>query len=104
MLSCYFQFWSDVAVLDFEKLPSGTPIFDISFQVGDHGDGVPFDGPGTVLAHAFYPLGGNGLNGDTHYDDQDTFTFNTSLGKLMILLNDFSTLFFCFLCLFVSDF
>ena len=76
----YFQYWSDVAQLNFEHLPSGTPIFDISFQTGDHGDGSTFNGPGGVLAHAFFPSN-SALGGDTHYDDDDTFTFNTSSGR-----------------------
>ena len=66
-------------------MPSGTPIFDISFQTGDHGDGSSFNGPGGVLAHAFFPSN-SALGGDTHYDDDDVFTFNTSSGKFK--LND----------------
>ena len=76
----YFQFWSDVANLDFEKLSSGTPIFNISFQTGDHGDGLSFDGVNGALAHAFYPSAAQ-LGSDTHYDDAETFTFNVSSGK-----------------------
>ncbi len=48
--------------------PSGGPLIEVSWQVGDHGDGDPFDGPGSVLAHAFYSQ-----DGRTHFDDAETW-------------------------------
>ena len=77
----YFQFWSDVSLVDFEKLAApATPVMNISFQVGDHGDDLNFDGPDGTLAHAYYPTS-HPLGGDTHYDDDEIFTFNSTACK-----------------------
>lgn len=46
----------------------------ISFEVGDHGDTEPFDGPGNVLGHAFFPQYG----GDTHFDNDEYWTMKSN--------------------------
>ncbi len=43
--------------------------FNISFQAGEHGDHLPFDGPGGNIAHAFSPK-----NGNIHFDATETWT------------------------------
>jgi uncharacterized protein YraI len=53
---------------------SGEADINILWASGAHGDGNPFDGPGRVLAHAFFPLSWLGsLAGDVHIDDDETW-------------------------------
>ncbi len=68
--------WSDVADLTFEEVPrSHEADIRVRFTEGVHGDGYPFDGPGRVLAHAFFPQGGReGLPGDIHFDVSEAWT------------------------------
>ncbi|XP_075448536.1 matrix metalloproteinase-20-like [Ascaphus truei] len=64
--------WSDAAPLNFVKISQGEADIMISFEAGDHGDSYPFDGPRGTLAHAFAP--GEGLGGDTHFDNAERWT------------------------------
>ncbi|XP_026799435.3 collagenase 3-like [Pangasianodon hypophthalmus] len=77
------QVWARVTPLRFTRMYSGVADIMISFTVGDHGDGSPFDGPNGVLAHAFGPA--SGLGGDTHFDDDETFTFKSNGYNLFLV-------------------
>ncbi|KAI2810198.1 calcium ion binding [Blomia tropicalis] len=65
-----FQVWSDVTPLNFIVKKDGRVHIDIRFVTGEHGDGDPFDGPGSTLAHAYFPQYG----GDAHFDNEEHWT------------------------------
>ncbi|KAK1900361.1 Collagenase 3 [Dissostichus eleginoides] len=68
--------WSDVTPLTFKKLREGIADIMISFGSLEHGDYNPFDGPNGLLAHAYPP--GQGMGGDTHFDEDENWTKDSS--------------------------
>lgn len=76
-----FSLWSAETPLRFRRVADGTSgDIVIRFVTGDHGDGVPFDGPSSVLAHAFFPNNPDPIRGDSHFDDAETWTVNVPTG------------------------
>lgn len=70
-----FSLWSAETPLRFRRVANGTTgDIIIRFVEGAHGDGYPFDGPGNVLAHAFYPFNPDPIRGDSHFDDAENWT------------------------------
>lgn len=65
--------WANTSLLNFQQVYD---IHDanitIKFEGGNHGDGYNFDGPGKILAHAFYP--GFDRGGDVHLDLGENWT------------------------------
>ena len=84
-----FSLWAGHTPLRFTRVPlSAGPEIVIRFVPDDHGDGFPFDGPGSVLAHAFFPsvppAAASAIMGDAHFDEDETWTVNvpTGAGKI----------------------
>uniref|UniRef100_A0A8C9YZN7 Matrix metallopeptidase 30 n=1 Tax=Sander lucioperca TaxID=283035 RepID=A0A8C9YZN7_SANLU len=77
------KLYSDVIPLNFKQIHSGTADIMITFKARDHGDFSPFDGLKGVLAHAFSP--GEGIGGDTHFDEDENWTL-TSAGTNLFLV------------------
>ena len=69
-----FGLWSNVARVKPAEVAAGGMMHQ-SWGSFNHGDAFPFDGPGGVLAHCFYPppVNANPIAGDCHYDDSETW-------------------------------
>ena len=66
-----FDVWAAVTPLTFTRVfVREEADIVLSWEVGDHGDGFPFDGVGTTLAHAFPPNNNQTL---VHFDDSETW-------------------------------
>ncbi|XP_035289695.1 matrix metallopeptidase 30 [Anguilla anguilla] len=87
-ISQAFKLYSDVIPLDFQQINSGTADIMILFKGGYHGDSSPFDGPSGVLAHAMSP--GQGVGGDTHFDDDEKWTLTQrGINLLLVAAHEF---------------
>lgn len=79
--------WAAVSPLNFtEVADSGPAVSDTSYaagstpnlRIGHH----TFDGPFSVLAHAYFPNPGSGLAGDLHFDKAEPWAVAPSNGKI----------------------
>ena len=77
-----FQTWANALCgMSFVEVASGTTDFVSGWFSGDHGDGASFDGPGNVLAHAFYPPPcGGSFAGQQHFDEDEDWSLTGSGG------------------------
>ncbi|XP_017045134.1 LOW QUALITY PROTEIN: matrix metalloproteinase-2 [Drosophila ficusphila] len=74
MVSRALSVWESNSKLTFREVYSDQADIQIVFARLQHGDGYKFDGPGQVLAHAFYP--GEGRGGDAHFDADENWNFD----------------------------
>ena len=78
-LSRALQVWSNVSQLTFEETRRADADIVVSFRSGPHGDDYAFDGPGNILAHAFFPMKGSSLGGDAHFDADEKWVKNSAV-------------------------
>ena len=87
-----FHEWSKYANVNFtEAASSQAPqTVNILFARGTHGDPYPFDGPGGVLAHTFYPAPPNpeSLAGDMHLDDDERWQVGANTDLFSVALHE----------------
>lgn len=58
-----FNAWALYSRLKFKQVFDPSADIIIAFGSQYHGDRYPFDGPGNILAHAFYPYEENAFGG-----------------------------------------
>jgi len=84
--------WARYAPLTFTQGSQATAnrTIAVMFARGAHGDPYPFDGPGKVLAHTFYPAPPNGepLAGDMHLDDDEDWQAGGPVDLFTVALHE----------------
>jgi hypothetical protein len=84
--------WSKVIKLTWTQgfSATATRTVNVIFASGAHGDGYPFDGPGGVLAHTFYPAPPNPepIAGDMHFDDDESWHIGVNTDIFSVALHE----------------
>ncbi|MGA2772134.1 MAG: matrixin family metalloprotease [Bryobacteraceae bacterium] len=87
-----FQVWASYANVGFSagQVQGAVRSIDILFASGAHGDAYPFDGPGGVLAHTFYPapINGEPIAGDMHFDADENWHAGTIVDLFSVALHE----------------
>ena len=72
--------WARHTLLTFtETYEDDKADIQVTFHSRYHSDGYPFDGPGSVLAHAFFP--GQGRVGDVHFDQDEVWSERREISR-----------------------
>lgn len=84
--------WPKVANVHFTPglNPNAAGTVAIKFAEFDHGDGYPFDGPGGILAHTFYPAPANPepIAGDMHLDGSENWNIGSDIDIYTVALHE----------------
>ncbi len=84
--------WSKVAAITWQPGANnfGSATVNVVFAAYDHGDGYPFDGPGGILAHTFYPAPPNPepIAGDMHFDDSESWHIGVNTDLFSVALHE----------------
>ena len=87
-----FNEWSKAANVSFTAATNAQApqTMNILFARGAHGDAYPFDGPGGVLAHTFYPAPPNPepIAGDMHLDDDERWQVGANTDVYSVVLHE----------------
>jgi hypothetical protein len=87
-----FEEWARYAPLRFTPAASSQAARTISilFARGSHGDAYPFDGPGKILAHTFYPAPPNAepIAGDMHLDEDEDWQVGRNIDLFTVVLHE----------------
>jgi hypothetical protein len=87
-----FAEWARYAKLTFTPAEeAGLPrTIDILFASGSHGDAYPFDGPGKVIAHTYYPSPPNPepIAGDMHLDADEAWGSGSGTDLFSVALHE----------------
>ncbi len=84
--------WSKAAQISFTpgSSPRAARNINVLFAAGAHGDDYPFDGPGKVLAHTFYPnpAVAEPIAGDMHLDADEAWHQGTDIDLFSVVLHE----------------
>ncbi len=84
--------WSRIASISWAvgTNAAGAKTVHAVFGRGSHGDAYPFDGPGRVLAHTFYPAAPNPepIAGDMHLDDDEAWRVGANIDLYSVALHE----------------
>ena len=87
-----FLEWAKYAALTFSpSMNTAAPrTLNVLFASKAHGDAYPFDGPGGVLAHTFYPYPTNAepIAGDLHFDADENWHVGTDTDLFSVALHE----------------